>query len=132
MKYRAVILLIAIAAAIPAMALNEKFFRKADEKVWTMNIPEFNPRTEIPDSVADGASAVVIADYLDIKVDREIQQSALKATGMTNRMTRDKIRRVMIKMFDQSAVERFTDFEFGDRESFHLRGCLITSVNATT
>lgn len=124
MKYRALSIIIAIAAAIPAMALNEKFFHKADEKVWTMEIPEFNPRAEIPDSVADGASAVIIADYLDIKVDREIQQSALKATGMTNRMTRDKIRRVMVKMLDQSAVERFTDFEFGDRESFHLKGML--------
>ena len=96
------------AIAVSAAAkINDKFFNSATEKVWSMDLPQFDANTPIPDSLAAANSAVIIAEYfnIDARYERTLRGSA------TNR---EYTRRVMVKLLDASAVEYYSDFEFDE------------------
>ncbi len=49
--------------------VSDKFLENTAKSVWAMDIPEFNPSTPIPDSLAADNSAVVIARYFGLNGD---------------------------------------------------------------
>lgn len=118
-KYRSALL--ALTAAISAVSMqplqasiNKGFFKKAAEKVWAAKPELFNPAIEIPDSVSANASAVIIADYSFVDADREASANAMTSSNITNRKFYS---RQMVKLLDQSAVDYYSEFEFGKGEA---------------
>ena len=106
--------LIAAAPLLTAEAVSDKkFFKKAAERVWSVRNELFDVSVEIPDSVKEGVSAVVLADYNFVDADYEYQQNLY---GAINRTKRCYWTRRMVKLFDSKAVEDFSEFEFGQRE----------------
>lgn len=106
--------LIAASPLLTAEAVSDKkFFKKAAERVWSVRNELFDVSVEIPDSVKEGVSAVVLADYNFVDADYEYQQNLY---GAINRTKRCYWTRRMIKLFDSKAVEDFSEFEFGQRE----------------
>lgn len=99
--------LLALVALSAAAKINDKFFNSATEKVWGMDLPQFDAATVIPDSLAKGNSAVVIAEYFNVDAKYE-------PTMRGSATTRDYTRRFMVKLLDQSAVEYYSDFEFDE------------------
>jgi hypothetical protein len=95
-------------------AINKKFFKKAADKVWEMKIPEFDAKTQIPDSLLNTSSAVIIAlyDNADINLER---------TASTNRTEQTMINRVMVKILDKSALDNFSTFEFKESKGRTLK-----------
>lgn len=102
-------------SSVPAVAgINNGFFKKAAEKVWSLgNDSVFNPATPVSDSIACGQSAVIIARQDHFETKREEQNTIYDATGRTNRAIVRHIRRSMVRLLDQSAVDYYSDFEFG-------------------
>jgi hypothetical protein len=114
---RTTILLSALAlsfGAFGATAPNMKYFKKAAEKVWAMNLPDFNAKKYIPDSVSKSESAVIIA-ALD-KVDDDLSRNPNGTISTTNRITSTTISRRMVKILDRNALDNYSSFEF-DAES---------------
>lgn len=97
-------------------AINKKFFRKAQEKVWATELADFNPKTEIPDSLYSNESAVIIAAYTNIEADKEAEVSLSKSNSLahavTNAISCRMTTRIMVKLNDAKAVEEFSNFSF--------------------
>ncbi len=103
-----------IVQAAQAAGIDKGFFKKVTKKVWALESENiFDPATPIPDSISAGQSGVIIArhDYLEVK--RDEQNTIYHSTGRTNRTEVEHIRRSMVKLLDHSAVEYYSDFEFG-------------------
>lgn len=101
--------------ALPAeAAIDRKFYDRSAETVWGQPDSTFRATIPVPDSLAAKNSAVILAWRDDYDVDNVIQNSLYKASGETNRMQRKHLQRKMVKLLDQSAVERYTEFEFGE------------------
>lgn len=96
-------------------ASDKKFFKKAADRVWNTRNELFDVAVEIPDSVKEGVSAVVLADYNFLGADYEAYRNL---TGDVSRTKRCFWTRRMVKLLDSKAVEDFTEFEFGERERF--------------
>lgn len=92
-----------------------KFFRKAAEKVWGMELSDFNAKTEIPDSLYGNESAVIIAAYRNVEVKRVQQLNVNKYShygkAYTSAIDMKSISRVMIKLNDKKAVEDYSEFD---------------------
>jgi hypothetical protein len=104
---------------------NKKFFKKAADKVWSMNIPEFNAKTQIPDSLATSSSAVIIALYQNADVD-------LIKNASSNRTEEEIISRVMVKILDKSALDYFSTFEFDESKgkSIKVAGLILSEYKS--
>lgn len=125
-------LLGAIAAVAAHAAPNEpdaKFQKAAAQEVWGLQLPEFNAYTAIPDSLAQGCAAVIIADYNNIDA-RRIESSQMgnfidverRYIGET---TVNKIRRCMVKLLDKSAVEYYSEFSFEPKQTRQVGNGLV-------
>ena len=92
-----------------------KFFRKAAEKVWGLELSDFNAKTEIPDSLYGNESAVIIAAYRNVEVKRVQQLNVNKYShygkAYTSAIDMKSISRVMIKLNDKKAVEDYSEFD---------------------
>lgn len=107
-------MLLTMPCAISGAGINKGFFKKAAEKVWAIDADGiFNPAAPVPDSIAGGQSAVIIARQDHFETRREEQNTIYDATGRTNRTVVRHARRSMVKLLDQSAVDYYSDFEFG-------------------
>ena len=102
----------------------EKFFKKAAEIVWSMELPEFNPTTQIPDtSLYNNESAIILAAYKNVDVKLREQRNITKFTSTgrayTNAIDAKILTRVMIKLKDSKSVEEYSEFdiESKDKES---------------
>lgn len=100
----------------PALAggIDKGFYKKAAEKVWAIDGKGiFNPATPIPDSIARGQSAVIIArqDYFETK--RQEGNTIYSASGSTHHTIVRHAVRSLVKLFDQSAIDRYSEFEIG-------------------
>lgn len=106
---KAVIVILIISAPLFSVeaATDMKFFKKAADRVWNTRNELFDPNVEIPDSIKEGVSAVVLADYNFIDADYDYYECATKRTYWNRRM---------VKVLDSKAVEDFTEFEFGQKE----------------
>ncbi len=113
----------ACAISAEAAGINKGFFKKAAESAWKLDSEGlFDAQKPIPDSIAAGQSAVVIARHDDFVGDRIEQNTIYTQTGRTNRTALTHITRSMVKLLDQSAVEAFGDFEFGSTHEKHAYG----------
>lgn len=115
--------------------VSDKFLENTAKAVWAMDIPEFAPATPIPDSLAAANSAVVIARYFGLNAvyDNDFNPTKQRTYGIpTNNVTKfTYIRRSMIKLLDQTAVDEYSDFEFGEERMVRQRHHeLVSAKNA--
>lgn len=107
-------LILTVSPHIWGAGINKGFFKKTAEKVWNSDSEGlFNPTTSIPDSITEGQSGVIIARLDHFETRRDEQNTIYNATGRTNRTIVCHTRRSMVKLLDQSAVNYYSDFEFG-------------------
>lgn len=111
MRYRITILTLGFMLALfgmNAMASDMKFFKKAADKVWSAYPEFFNPKTEVPDSLTKGFSAVVLStlDFMEADYEKgaRIEKTFTKRISYT---------RTMVKLLDRKGVEDFSKHEFG-------------------
>lgn len=107
---------IAISSALNShAATDEKFFKKAAEIVWKVEIPEFDPQADLSDSIFNDCSATRIAYMRNIVAGLENSASMTKYlnTGKvsTSATSSVDITRVMVKLNDRKAVEEYSDFD---------------------
>ncbi|MDE6465066.1 MAG: DUF3857 domain-containing protein [Muribaculaceae bacterium] len=124
----------ALGAVLPGYAdgIDKDFFRKAARKAWALESEGiFNASTEIPDSISAGQSGVIIARHDDLIGRREEQNTMYNQYGRTNRTTLQHINRVMVKLLDRSAVERYSEFEFGESGENREYGLVLTQEAKT-
>lgn len=107
-----------------ATTYDEKFFKKAAKIVWEMELPDFNPSVQIPDtSLYKDESAIILAAYknVTVKLSKHFNLSKFSSTGQefTNAIDAKIITRRMIKLIDSKAVEEYSEFdiESKDKES---------------
>ncbi|MDE6395929.1 MAG: DUF3857 domain-containing protein, partial [Muribaculaceae bacterium] len=106
-------------------AIDKKFYKKVAEEVWSKSDAIFNPATAIPDSLLENNSAVIIAWSDDFVVDHIAQPTPYKASGLTNRIKKNHVKHMMIKLLDQSAIEDNSDFEFGLNAEYSIMSRLL-------
>lgn len=104
-----------------AATYDEKFFKKAAEIVWAMELPDFNPTVEIPDtSLYDGESAIILAAYtgVNIKLSERFNLSKFSSTGkeFTSATDAKITTRIMIKLNDSKAVEEYSEFDIDSKD----------------
>ena len=100
------------------MGADAKFFRKAAEKVWNTRPDLFDPYREIPDSLKEGVSAVIIGEYNYINADYKAFQDM---RGVETRSESECFTRRMVKLLDSKAVEEFSKHEFGESSRLKAR-----------
>ncbi len=130
----AIILLVAMAVPSKVLAkYDEKFFKKAAEKVWAMDLPQFDPKADLSDSIFQGASTVCIARYSlrTAQYDTNINVGKYIHTGhaQTHITEGTRIYRVMLKLNDNKAVEDYTTFDIDVKNSDKIDGYTYASIN---
>lgn len=111
----AVTLLICLSAIRANAAADEKFFKNAAKTVWSMEIPEFDPKADLSDSIFTNCSASRIAYMRNIVAGLDNGVSIMKylntGKGATSATSAVDVIRVMVKLHDQKAVEEYSDFD---------------------
>lgn len=107
-------LLLALLVPMCAKGADTKFFRKAADRVWNTRPDLFDPHREIPDSIKEGTSAVIIGEYNYTKADYNA------AAGET-RSECEWFTRRLVKLLDSKAVEEFSKHEFGESAQLGLK-----------
>lgn len=111
-----------------------KFLKEVAAEVWGMTMPEFNAATPVPDSLAQGAGAVIIAEYNSLDA-RRIESSQLGNFVDVDRhyigeTTVNHINRCMVKILGQSAIDHFSTFSFRPKETVNAgNGIVINEYN---
>lgn len=116
---------IALSATSAWCGIDAKLYRKTAEKVWSRPDSLFRADTPIPDSIAANASAVIIMRLDEITTSQQTQNTIYKADGRTNRTLRQHLRRTMVKLLDQKAVEDYGETEFGEKANVKFHGLLL-------
>lgn len=110
MKRKLFLILAFAMLPLVSMAADMKFQKKAAEKVWGIRPDLFNPQQEIPDSLKDHYSAVIIGQYDYVNADYRVHDGV---RGVESRSERSYFTRKMVKLLDMKAVEEFSKHEFG-------------------
>lgn len=118
MDRKIVYIFISLLCPVAMQAADMKFFRKAAEKVWNTRPDLFDPHREIPDSVREKFSAVIIGEYDYLEAD---YQSFRDLHGTNTRSERICFVRKMVKLLDSKAVEEFSKHEFGESGRIGVR-----------
>lgn len=113
------LILLALLNVAGISAIDTKYMKKTADWVWKLRPELFDAKTVIPDSISKDASAVIITDYVYVNGDIERISSLRQATS---RLKRDILIRKMIKLYDQSAVDKYSDFEIGGRSKVDIPG----------
>lgn len=111
MKRISTTLLLTLLMPLAILGADAKFFRKAADRVWSMRPDLFDPHREIPDSIKEVASAVIIGEYNYLQGGYKAFQDA---RGTETRSESETFTRRMVKLLDQKAVEEFSKHEFGE------------------
>lgn len=102
---------------------NKKFIEKATEEVWSTQIDTFDPNVDIDPEFSSGHSAVIIGAYYG--VNGKLSQSSSVTRGDMTKTSCTTVNRFMVKLFDQSAVDYYSDFSYGGQSQSKLaRGYL--------
>lgn len=122
-----VLLALIIGGITPATAeINKKFYRKAAETVWSMNLPPFNPAADLSDSLYQNQSAVFIARYIGIDASYNSDYNPRKESvvGIPESNITDAVylRRYMVKLNDAAAVDKYTEFTMPAAQKETVRG----------
>ncbi|MDE7375443.1 MAG: DUF3857 domain-containing protein, partial [Muribaculaceae bacterium] len=123
----------ALLSALCASAdIDKKYFNKVAQEVWNSDMHGFDPNAELTDSIFQGQSAAYIARYYGITADYDNSANPVKQRIMgipnSNLTTVVEFKRNMVKIFDQSAAETFTEFSIDSDEKIEQYG--ITLVKA--
>lgn len=109
--------------------IDKGLYKKAAQKAWSLEEDSiFNIATPIPDSIANGQSAVIIASLDNVVGRREEQNTIYSSTGRTNRTAATHIRRRMVKLLDRSAVERYSEFTVEAARKRHSYGSVLSEL----
>ena len=130
----ALLLLMAVIAPSEVMAkYDRKFFSKAAEKVWSMDLPQFDPSADLSDSIFKGASTVCIARYSKrtAMYESNVNLGKYIHTGRatTHVTVGTRIYRVMVKLNDTKAVEDYTTFDIDVKSSESVEGYTYATSN---
>ena len=132
MKSRFIITLVALSLACGLQAMPvAKINQRGAKAAWDMASPVFNPKTPIPDSMAQSNSAVIIAHYNGLSAVHEYTPSIVKeqrADYGSNITRAREIERVMIKLLDKDAVKRHANFEFGKKDEQWLGNIKLAEI----
>ncbi len=129
---RTLTLALAITAVTTAYgAIDAKFYRQTAERVWSQPDTLFRADISIPDSIAAKASAVIMMRLDDISAEQQVQNTIYKASGRTNRTLRQHLRRTMVKLLDQKALDEYGEAEFGEKEDIKVHGLLLYKAKNT-
>ncbi len=112
--------------------IDKKFFDKAAQKVWAMDLPQFDPNADLSDSIFQDQSAVYIARYIGLvaNYDQNPDASKMRLFGIrnSNAVYAVSIKRNMIKLNDASAVEKFTDFSVDAPQKVDVKGYTVVNI----
>lgn len=111
-------------------ALDKKFYNKVADQIWNTPDSLFDATVTIPDSLIENNSAIILAWSDDIDLDHVVQNSIYTSTGQTNRLVKNHVSRQMIKLLDQSAIDDYSEFEFGHSEDIKYRGFVIYQLRS--
>lgn len=127
---------IAVAVAMSPLGaradIDKKFYKKAAEKVWSMDLPQFDPAADLSDSLYRDRAAVYIARYNGLVAEHDDGMSGTKEslTGISNlnAIKASQIDRRMVKINDASALEHFSEFEIEAPQKQMYHGLTLVSV----
>lgn len=106
------VLLLAVASPHEIRAdIDKSFYDKAAATVWGMDLPQFNPDTDLSDSIYKDKGAVFIARYRKINAFHDESTNVMKEliTGYRNNNAINAVDfdRTMVKILDRSAIDIF-------------------------
>lgn len=112
--------------------IDKKFYDKAAKEVWGMELPQFDPDTDLSDSIYRDRAAVYIARYRSVRVlhDESSDKTKELLTGLSNRnaVNAVEIDRTMVKIIEPSATEKFSTFSVKAPISHDIRGFKMASI----
>lgn len=108
--------------------IDKKFFEKAAETVWGMDLPQFNPNADLSDSIFQNQSANFIARYIGLTADYDNSINPSKGSQPSNTTKAVMIRRSMVKLNDAAAIDYFSDFTFYPPEKVDFHGYVVSNV----
>lgn len=112
--------------------IDKKYFSKIAKEIWAEEMPMFNPKADLSDSLYQNRSAVFIARYVGLvaKYDDSANPGKYNVTGVANSncINARSLQRTMVKLFDKSAVESFSEFSIAPPQKEDLRGFLLYSI----
>lgn len=127
--------LILAALLLPSAAtadIDKKFYNKAANTVWGMELPQFNPDADLSDTLYQNQSAVFIARYIYLNADYDNSSSPTKRSivGISEASSTKAVRiqRNMIKLYDAAAVEDFTEFSVDAPSKDSYRGYTLAEI----
>ena len=94
---KAICSIVLAVTALSGAAADMKFFKKAAKLVWDTHPEYFDARREIPDSVAEGHSAVVLMKYEQVNADFD---KTSYYNGDKTFTRRKSFKRIMVKLLD--------------------------------
>lgn len=127
---KSLLLASALLTAICASAdIDKKYFNKVAQEVWASDLPGFDPNAELTDSIFQGQSAAYIARYYGITADYDNgsnpNKQRLLGVANSNVTKVVELDRKMVKIFDQSAAEHFTEFTIDSDEKVERHGLVL-------
>lgn len=131
--FKSLLIASALLSAICASAdIDKKYFNKVAQEVWNSDLPGFDPNANLTDSIFQGQSAAYIARYYGITADYDNSANPLKQRIMgipnSNLTTVVELKRNMVKIFDQSAAESFTEFSIDSEEKIEQYGITLAKA----
>ncbi len=124
-----ILLSLAFSSGVHAISV-DKINERGAKLAWNTENEIFDPNTPIPDSIAAKNSAVIIARFRSIDAHHELKPSIVKEqlTGAASNTTNVKeFTRTMIKLLDKNALERYSKFEFGEKDENWMRNLKLSS-----
>lgn len=130
------ILLLAAACLLPmtmkAAGIDKKFYKKAAEKVWAMDMPQFNPKADLSDSIFQDQSANYIARYVGLVADYndDINPTKFRVMGKNegNATQAVLLQRFMVKVNDAAAIDHFSDFSINPPQKENAHGYVFLEI----
>ena len=130
----AVLLMTCLCSTADTKKLHQGFLKKAAKTVWGMDMPQFDPKKELTDTIFDGASAANIAVYYFTSAERH-EMTTLRDGRIPPREWRLGetecvfLTRYMVKILDEKGLERHTQFEFQPSEIERIQQIVMFDVN---
>ncbi|MDE6080979.1 MAG: DUF3857 domain-containing protein [Muribaculaceae bacterium] len=114
--------------------LNQGFLKKAAKQVWNMDLPQFDPKKELTDTIYDGASAANIAVYYYFGADRH-EMSTLRDGRIPPKEWRLGeteclfLQRRMVKILAEKGLEENSTFTFEPSETERIDQIMVWDMN---
>lgn len=97
-----------------------KYLKEAASKVWSMELPQFDPKADLDNPAYNDVSAVFIATHINVTADRvPVDRISIYRASGTTRIAENNIRvikRYMVRLNDSKAIEDFSEFSYKPKE----------------